>query len=494
MKIDPSETLILVRLSAELSTKARGTRRRFMRRLVENVREAMSAHGTGFHVESQWTRIFIRTRGGAEAAEVLKRVPGISSFSVVIATCRADLDEIVRTGADAFGERVAGKTFAVRARRTGTHPFNSNDVAWKLGAALNPGARVDLDRPEVEVEVEVRDKVAIFFSGREEGFGGLPMAVEGRAVCLISGGFDSAVAAWLMLKRGVHIDYVFCNLAGDAYERSVARVAKILADDWSYGSRPSLHVVDFSEVLDDLRASADPRYWQIVLKRLMYSAATQVASEIRAQVIITGEAIGQVSSQTLSNLVAIDGASPIPVFRPLLGFDKMEIVALARRIGTFEVSSKVKEYCAISSVNPVTNATARQTEMEEAKLDREILDRAHAGRRVLDLKGLQSSDLILNYIFTDEVPENAVILDLRGDREWEEWHYPGSERRDSWEITANPSGLDRNRTYVVHCDQGAQAVQVAEVLQREGIEAYAYRGGTGAIRRHLRKRPGPSPP
>src|SRR5690606_12565058 len=172
---------------------------------------------------------------------------------------------------------------------------------------------------------------------------------------------DSAVAAWLMLKRGVQLDYVFCNLAGDAYERSVALVAKVLADDWSYGTRPRLHVIDFGPVLDDLRAKSRPRYWQVVLKRLMYRAGDHVAQEARAQGLVTGEAIGQVSSQTLVNLAAIDRASSLPVFRPLIGFDKMDIVELSRRLGTFELSSKVQEYCAIAPGNPATAASVRET-------------------------------------------------------------------------------------------------------------------------------------
>src|SRR5690606_33566595 len=141
-----------------------------------------------------------------------------------------------------------GRTFAVRARRSGTHPFGSADVMRALGAALNPGATVDLTNPEVEVAVEIRDQEVYFFSGRVAGIGGLPLGLERRALCLLCGGFDSAVAAWMMLKRGVQVDYVLFNLAGGAYERSVLQVAKVLADRWSYGTEPRLHVVDFGPV------------------------------------------------------------------------------------------------------------------------------------------------------------------------------------------------------------------------------------------------------
>ncbi|MEX2583211.1 MAG: tRNA uracil 4-sulfurtransferase ThiI [Gemmatimonadota bacterium] len=486
---ESKETLVLVRLSSELSTKARGTRRRFMRRLVQNVRDAMETTGSDFAVESQWTRIFIRTSAQPEALEVLRHVPGVSSYSVVVGSCGADMDEIVRTAMENFGESVKGRTFAVRARRHGTHPFSSSDLMRAIGSALNPGAKVDLSDPDIEVEVEVRDQDVYFFSGRHQALGGLPLAVEGRAVCLLSGGFDSAVAAWMMLKRGVQLDYVFCNLAGDAYERSVARVGKILADDWSFGTKPKLHIVEFADVLDDLRAHTQPRYWQLILKRLMYRAADRIAGEIRSQAIVTGEAIGQVSSQTLANLTAIDGASRLPVFRPLIGFDKMDIIELSRRVGTFDVSSTVKEYCAIAPGNPATSATARETEAEDAKLDAHVLLRAVESRRILDLRALSAADLVVGYLFTDELPGGAVVVDLRSEEEWEAWHYPGSVNRESWTLTSNPRSLGRDGRFVLYCDQGVQSAQVAEAMQRAGVEAYAFRGGTDAIRRRSEEAP-----
>ena len=141
-----TERLILIRLSAELTTKARGTRRRFTRKLMENIREALRETGERFHAESQWTRVYVRTYA-PDAIERLRRIPGLSSMSVVEGTCAADLDEIVRIGIRIFGDRVRGRTYAVRAKRTGSHRFSSHDVQQRLGAALNPGATVDLDHP-----------------------------------------------------------------------------------------------------------------------------------------------------------------------------------------------------------------------------------------------------------------------------------------------------------------------------------------------------------
>lgn len=475
------EQLILVRLSAELTTKARGTRRRFTRKLLENIREALRESGEPFHAESQWTRIYVRT-GARDAVRRLQRIPGLSSMSVVEGSCAAELDEIVRTGKELFGERVQGRTYAVRAKRTGTHPFSSHDVQQRLGGALNPGARVDLDDPEVEVEVEIRDRVVYFFSGRHRGLGGLPLGVESRAVCLLSGGFDSAVAAWLMLKRGVELDYVFCNLAGEAYERSVVQVAKVLADEWSFGTRPRLHVVDFGPVLDALRAGSSPKYWQLVLKRLMYRAAARIAAETGATGTVTGEAIGQVSSQTLTNLAAIDDASDVVVFRPLLGFDKSEIVDRSREIGTFDISARVKEYCAIAPGNPVTHASREAARKEEAGVDGEVLRRAVAERRVIDLRAINAADLADSYLYTEELPEGAVVIDVRPRGEGDAWEYPGALRGDYGEMARRVGTLDPERTYVIYCDVGLQAVLLAEQMQRAGVDAFAFRGGTRALR------------
>lgn len=478
---DGMDQLILIRLSAELTTKARGTRRRFMRKLLENIREALRETGEPFEAESQWTRVYVRT-GARGALERLARIPGLSSMSLVEGSCTAELDEIVRMGTEIFGERVRGRTYAVRAKRTGSHGFSSHDVQMKLGAALNPGAKVDLSNPEVEVEVEIRDRGVHFFSGRHPGLGGLPLGVEGKAVCLLSGGFDSAVAAWLMLKRGVELDYVFCNLAGESYERAVVQVAKVLADRWSYGTRPRLHAIDFGPVVDELRARTQPKYWQLILKRLMYRAAEAVAREARAGAIVTGEALGQVSSQTLANLAAIDAATDTVVFRPLLGFDKSEIVDRARGIGTFEISARVKEYCAIAPGNPVTHATREAAAREEERVDLGVLRQAVSERRIIDLRKVNSADLVETYLYTDEIPEDALFIDLRGAGAGGGWGYPGALQGDYWEVAARIPEMDPERRYVIYCDAGLQAVQLAEQMQRAGLDAFAFRGGTRALR------------
>lgn len=475
------QRLILARLAGEMAIKSRRTRSSFQRRLVRNLRDALDTTGESHSVEDDWTRILVRT-SSRDAIALLARVFGLSSLSPVDGIVPADLDAIVARGAELYSARVRGGTYAVRARRSGTHSFRSNDIEIRLGRALNEGAVVDLNAPDITVHVEVRGADAFLFVERIEGPGGLPLGVEGRAVALISGGYDSAVAAWLMLKRGVRLDYVFCNLGGDAYERAVVQVAKVLADDWSYGSRPRLHVVPFDETLDELRAKAKPRYWQVVLKRLMYRAASRVADSLDASAIVTGEAIGQVSSQTLENLAAIDPAASRPVFRPLLGFDKEEIIRRARRIGTAALSEQVKEYCAIAPGHPVTSASAEAVDREEDRLDIGVIERAIQRSHVLDLRALTPTDLVAPYLFTTFVPEGATVIDCRSEAAYRAWHYPGAERRDEWDLLRRFQRLDREPTYILYCAHGVQSAYLAERMQRAGFEAYSFRGGAPALR------------
>jgi thiamine biosynthesis protein ThiI len=475
-------TLLLLRFAGEMATKSARVRTRFQQRLLRNVKDALAHEGIEHAARPAWTRLFVEA-ADPRAPEVLARVFGVRSLSPIDARLPADLDAIVQAGTSLFAERVRGRRFAVRARRAGAHPFRSHDVEVRLGAALLPhAAGVDLTHPEVTVFVEVRDDEAYLFHEQVPGAGGLPLGSQHGALALLSGGFDSAVAAWYVLKRGVPLDYLFCNVAGAAYERAVVQVAKSVADRWSYGDRPALHILDFGPLVDALRERVRPNYVQVVLKRCMYRAASRLAAELGRKAIVTGESIGQVSSQTLANLRAIDDAADLPVLRPVAGLDKEEIIEGSRRIGTYALSSKVQEYCALVPDRPVTAARPEAAQEEERKLPADWLDATLDGRRSLDLRALEPSDLVLPYVYARDVPDGAVVLDGRPLAEFEAWHYPGARRIDLDDLLGHYARLDKDPVYLLVCPLGLQSGVVAERMQRAGYRAYSFQGGARRLR------------
>jgi thiamine biosynthesis protein ThiI len=302
-------------------------------------------------------------------------------------------------------------------------------------------------------------------------------------VALVSGGFDSAVAAWQMQRRGVVLEHVFCNLGGAAHELGVLRVMKVVAERWSAGARPRLHAVDFAAVAAELRARTEARYWQVLLKRQMLRAAERVAREWRAAAIVTGEAVGQVSSQTLGNLAVISEATPLPILRPLVGANKDEIIALAGKIGTAELSAVVQEYCAMVPRRPATAAALGAILAEEARLDPEVLERAVAGRRVFDLHALDPDAHSVPELEVEAIPSGATVIDLRPRTAHRAWHWPGALQLDLGPALQAYPSFDKEKTYVLYCEFGLKSAHLAELMRRAGFEAFHVKGGTKQLMR-----------
>lgn len=483
----------LLRFAGEIGTKARATRLQFRRRLVHNLKDALVTHGFPARLDVSHERIFVPlpeqdpgpTEGAGEFHHPLTRVFGIQSLSFVERRSITSLDDIVRAGEALFAERVRDRRFAVRVRNVGDRgprAFRSPEVERALGTALlRTAAGVDLSHPEVTVHIETSSSGTSYFSERIPAPGGLPLGVEGEALALISGGIDSAVAAWQMLKRGVSLDYVFCNLGGDAHLHGTVRVAKVLADRWSYGDRPRLHAIDFEPITGALRANTERRYWQILLKRMMLRAASALSRERRTAAIITGEAVGQVSSQTLQNLAVISRATEENVLRPLVGFNKDEIIAAAERIGTFDLSKTVKEYCALVGHKPATRANLSAIEREEAKLDLTLVDRAVAARSVINLRELSMESLEIPELAIERIPRDAVVIDLRPIAQYRSGHYTDALHLDVGRAVQALASMDRARTYVLSCEFGLLSAHLAQQMRREGFDAYHFRGGQRAL-------------
>jgi thiamine biosynthesis protein ThiI len=488
--------LLAIRFSGDITTKAAPTRRRFVKRMVRNLKDALKSQGVRGRVERTHNRLYIELDAAADPAP-LARVFGVQSVSCVTARPWTDADDVVAAGRELFEAAVRGRSFAVRARRVGERreiPIDSQAVQRTLGAALAPAARcVDLTSPEVTVQIELTHDRAFFFTDNVRGPGGLPLGCEGHAVSLVSGGFDSPVATWQLMKRGVAVDYVFCNLGGRTHLLETLQVMKVIADQWSYGQRPHFHAIEFEDVTREIQAKITTRYWQIVLKRLMMRTAEAVAADREAVAIITGEAVGQVSSQTLQNLAVITAATPLPILRPMVGMNKEEIIDLARRVGTHDLSKSVQEYCAIVPSKPATQARLAVIEAEETRLDTSILERAIAERTVFDLRALDLDSLDLPEIQIDHVPEGATLIDLRSKAAFQSWHYPDALFLDFANALRAYRQFDGQQRYVLYCEFGLKSAHLAELMRREGIQASHFSGGLKALIDYAKTR-GVDPP
>ena len=482
---DERPHLFLLRLSGELSIKAKGTRNNFAKRLAKNVEDALRSETIDAKVHRQWARIFVSS-GSPEAGEVLARVFGFASLSKVEHRTWNDLEELLGHGEELFGPSLAGRSFAVRARRVDRNrvPFTSTEVERALGSRLLPhAAGVDLTTPDVEVAVEIHDGRVYFSTEQFPGGDGLPVGSGGRGLALVSGGFDSIVAAWLLLRRGMRLDYVFCNLGGKKHRDATLAVLKILTDRWSYGSRPRLHIVDFKPLIEELEAKTPKKLWQVILKRQMYRAADRIARHTGAQAIVTGEAVAQVSSQTLQNLSVISRATDYLVLRPLAGTIKDEIFALARRIGSYELSAKVPEYCALDVKHPATHAHLKEMEPAEEGLEPELLMHLVRDRAVLDLRPLDLDKLAGESYEVEAIPEGSTVIDLRSPIAYKNWHAPDAVRLGYFDALQSYAELDRSRTYVFYCEIGLKSAHLAEVMRQAGYEAFHVKDGLKVLRR-----------
>ena len=478
--------LALLRFSGDIGTKARATRFQFVTRLIANLRDALASEGVEARIRDSHDRIFVELPS-AECAAALTRVFGIQSISLVERRPASSVKELVDAGEELFRDRVGGKRFAVRVRRVGERSriaLLPSDIERELGTRLLPGsAGVDLSEPEETVYVELIDSEAYFFPERIPGHGGIPIGAGGKAIGLISGGFDSAVAIWQLLRRGVRVDYAFCNLGGETHQQGVLRVAQLLAERWSYGDRPRLHAIDFEALTEELQARTRPRYWQVLLKRLMLRAAEIVVGERRASAIITVEAVGQVSSQTLPNLSVISRATTETVLRPLIGSNKEEIIDTARRIGTFDLSKVVGEYCAMVPTRPATAASMEAIEAEEAKIDLSLVEAAVASRTVFKLRELDVEMLRIPDLEVNRIPDGATVIDLRSKQEYQGWHWPDALRLDFGQALKTYPSFDRSQTYVLYCEVGLKSAHIAELMRKEGLEAFHVSGGTRTLRK-----------
>ena len=389
-------TLALVRYG-ELALKGRN-RGMFERALMKNLRAAL-APITPVRIDRVRGRLAVfPERRHLEAARRLAEVFGIKSVSPAW-FAPLDVDDIVEVGKRVLRDALANlpadqaRTFRVRCTRAEKRfPLTSVELDRRVADGVLPGhehLRVQLEDADVTLGVDVRPEGAYLYSRRLPGPGGLPVGTLGRAMCLLSGGIDSPVSAWLAMKRGCEVSFVTFHsypFIGEASRRKVIELARRLA---RFQPRTRLFVVPFTEVQVAVRDASPEAYRTVIYRRMMQRIASRLAVQDRCGALVTGESLGQVASQTLENLSRIEEAAELPVLRPLIAFDKEESIALARRIGTFELSSSPEPDCCtvFQPRHPVLRSRAVDCARAEARLAVEALvERAVAGAEIIDLE------------------------------------------------------------------------------------------------------------
>ncbi len=356
--------MLHVTLSGDVYLKSRRTQRQLIKKVRANLDGALRSAGYSGQVQRIATHRFSLTPPPETMDAVrgnLLRVFGVGSVDVVVEVDYDTMEDLAQTVASHCADRVAGRSFAARVKRRGTHPWNSMDLARAIGAALiDIGRSVDLTDPEETVAVTVLGERAYIVVDHQRACGGLPLGTQDRVLCLISGGFDSVVAAWMLMSRGCTVDFVHFSLNCAQSDHALA-VARELVSAWGFGMDPTVHLVEFQPVKDALYEHVESRMRQVTLKVMMADAASRIAQSEGISALVTGDALGQVSSQTLPHLVAVSTSSSTPILRPLVGLPKETIIDIARKIGTAELSARAQEVCDLSEGSPVATAATRAT-------------------------------------------------------------------------------------------------------------------------------------
>ena len=371
-------------------------RRSFEDKLMSNVRRRLRHYGS-FQVYIRQSTIYVEPQGDACDREgawgACKQVFGIAAVARAV-PCEKTVEDIVETAKtylrDAFA---SARSFKVESRRADkTFRLNSIQISQAVGGDLAeafPNVAVDVHNPDLTVFVEIREKAAYVHGASEPGAGGLPVGMGGHAVSLLSGGIDSPVSSWMMARRGVQLEMVHFVSPPYTSQQAQDKVLELARQLTAYCGRMLVHIVPFTEIQEEIRRSCPEEYFTLIMRRFMMRIAEAVAKKAGAKALVTGESLGQVASQTMMALGVTEDVTTMPVLRPLIGMDKVEIIRIARDIGTFDTSILPYEDCCtvFTPRHPATRPDLEAVRTAEAALDVEgLVAKALAGETWVRVK------------------------------------------------------------------------------------------------------------
>ncbi len=350
--------------------------------LVKNIRWRLKKLGK-FEIRKAQSTIYITPKDDNidldEVSEYMKKIFGIAAFSRSLVT-QKDLEIIKKDAVEYLADLMPyTKTFKVISKRADkSFPYKSPDIQNEVGGAIlqaYPNLKVDVHNPEVAVTIEIRDFAAYVHAKVIKGAGGMPVSSSGQGMLLVSGGIDSPVAGYMMAKRGLKLSAIHFVSPPYTSDRALEKVETLLGKVAQYAGDINFHCVPFTKIQEALRDNCPEELFTIVMRRLMMKIAIRVAEREKIPALITGESLGQVASQTIYSLAATNAASDRPVFRPLIGMDKLDIIRMAREIDTYETSILPFEDCCtvFTPKRPKTRPTLKYVEESEALFDYEPL-------------------------------------------------------------------------------------------------------------------------
>ncbi|WP_150539587.1 tRNA uracil 4-sulfurtransferase ThiI [Actinobacillus vicugnae] len=471
----------IIKLFPEIMIKSDSVRKRFIKILTSNIRNVLLRETENVAVIRNWDFIEVRAKVAEEAPmvlDLLKRTPGIHHILEVEEMPFSTMHDIFENTLAKVRDELEGKTFCVRVRRKGKHEFHSLDVEKYVGGGLNQhieSARVKLTKPDVTVRIDIDGDKMLLINARHEGLGGYPIGTQEDVLSLISGGFDSGVSSYMLIRRGSRVHYCFFNLGGAAHEIGVKQMAYHIWSRYSTSHKVRFVAINFENVVGEILEKVDNGQMGVVLKRMMVRAASKIAERFDIQAIVTGEALGQVSSQTLTNLRLIDKVSDTLVLRPLITHDKEQIIAMAKEIGTDDIAKSMPEFCGVISKNPTVKAVESKIVEEEGNFDFAVLEQAVENAQFLDIREIaqQTEQEVVSVETTSALTENDIILDIRSPEETDEAPFglAGVEVKlmPFYKLSSQFATLDQSKNYLLYCQRGVMSKLQALYLKENGF-------------------------
>ncbi len=461
----------ILKLFPEIMVKGSSAKRQMVGQLYNNLLLMLGRFSEEIAVRKFSDKIEVLTPLAhvIEVRQLLLDTPGIEQVLEALQFDNMNtLDEIKVKVGDITHEAIEGKTFVIRAKRSGNHDFRSTELEQTVGGymlATYPNNGVDLHNPDVTIRIELLNNQLNIITNKHVGLAGFPLGTQGDILSLMSGGFDSTIASYLTMKRGIKTHFIFFNLGGVAHEIGVKQVALYLWSKFGSSHKVKFISVPFDDVLTEIFASTHETYMGVTLKRLMLLAAEKVANEMDIDALVTGESVAQVSSQTLRNLALIDQATSMLVLRPLATMNKPEIMDMAKAIGTKYFAENMPEYCGVISKNPITHGSYKRMEREAKRFDYTVLDKAVEDAVTINIDDILD-DVTTNTAIevVQALSDEMVVIDIRAEDDCIETSCK-SIKIPFHKLKTEFKKLPQDKEYLLYCEKGIMSQLHAQYLR-----------------------------